>query len=112
MNNFGRNLTIWLIIGVVLLVLVNIMQDGMQKSGYEQLAFSDFLNEVESGQIADVTIKESVELGTVITGHHTGGSAFMVQAPTYPELIPDLRAKGVKIVAVPATSGMDNFWSG
>lgn len=111
MNNFGRNLTIWLIIGVVLLVLVNIMQGSANHAGHDQLAFSDFLNQVDNGQISDVTIKESEETGTTITGHYSGGKSFVVQAPTYPDLIPDLRAKGVKIAALPATSGMDNFWS-
>ncbi len=111
MTNFGKNLTLWLIIGVVLLMLFNMFQGGMQQSRFERLAFSDFLNKVDDGQVADVTIKQTPDNDITITGHYTQGGAFVVQAPQYPNLVADLHAKGVKITALPATTGMDSFWN-
>jgi len=109
-NNIGKNLTLWLVIGIVVLVLLNIFQSGMDTANHQKLSFSDFLNKVDLGQVADVTIKESPEKGTILTGHTDGGTAFMVQAPSYPDLINDLRAKGVTISALPSSSDMDSFW--
>jgi cell division protease FtsH len=110
-SSFGKNLTLWLIIGVMLLILVNVFQGDMQRAGHEELAFSDFLNAVESKRVAEVTVKESPDEGTVISGLYSGGEGnFIVQAPNYPDLVPTLREQGVKIKALPATSGMDNFW--
>ncbi len=111
MNQFGKHLTVWLIIGIVLLVLFNIFQTGLETGGYQKIAFSDFLTQVENNKIGDVAIKESLDKGTLITGHSTSGKAFMVQAPSYPNLVDKLRESGVKISAVPATTGADNFWS-
>lgn len=110
MNNFGKNLTLWLVIGVVLLVLFNIFQVGVEQGGSQKLAFSEFMNQVEAGKIADVSIKESAEKGTILTGHSDGGQVFMVQAPNYPNLVDKLRENGVKISALPASTGMDSFW--
>ncbi len=110
-NNFTKNLTLWLIIGVVVMILVNLFQGGMQNANIQKTAFSDFLNQVEAGQVGEVAIKESPDTGTTITGRYGNGSEFIVQAPTYPDLIPQLREKGVKIDALPASTGMDSFWS-
>ncbi len=110
-NNFSKNLTLWLIIGVVLMVLVNLFSGGMQNASQQKTAFSDFLNQVDAGQVNEVAIKESPDSGTTITGRYDNGTEFKVQAPTYPDLIPQLRSKGVKIDALPSSSGMDNFWN-
>jgi cell division protease FtsH len=109
-NNFSKNMTLWLIIGVVLLVLFNIFQVGVDQSGSQKLAFSEFMNQVESGKVSDVSIKESEEKGTIINGHLDNSQAFTVQAPSYPNLVDKLRENGVKISALPASTGMDSFW--
>ncbi len=110
-NNFTKNLTLWLIIGVVLMVLFNLFQGGAENKNQQETAFSDFLNQVDAGQVNEVAIKEAMDTGTTITGSYDNGTEFKVQAPTYPDLIPQLRDKGVKITALPASSGMDSFWS-
>ncbi len=111
MNNFGKNLTLWLVIGIVLLVLLNIFQTGVETGAYQKLAFSDFLNMVEQGKVVDVAVKQSEEKGTVVTGHDASGQAFMVQALNYPNLVEKLRDRNVKISVLPASTGMDSFWS-
>ena len=57
MNNFGRNLALWIIIGVLLVALFNLFQNSSTRGPQSSLAFSDFLHEVEKGAVADVTIQ-------------------------------------------------------
>lgn len=109
-NNFARNLTIWLIIGVVVMIMLNLFQGEIDNARFQQLAFSEFLNEVEAGQVKEVAIKKVPDSGTTISGALASGKEFVVQAPDYPGLVDKLRAKSVKINALPASSGMDNFW--
>ena len=113
MKNFGKNAIVWLIIGLVLLMVLNTVGNPSGPN-QEKLAFSEFLTQVEQGQVQDVSIRESREKGTMLEGHYNatkGAHSFFVQAPTYPGLIDTLRNKGVRIDALPATTDADTFWS-
>jgi uncharacterized membrane protein YhaH (DUF805 family) len=59
------------------------------------LAFSDSLNDVDSGQVADVTIH-----GNGITGHFSDGDTFSFGAPKEEDL------KGIRITVAPVPPGM------
>jgi cell division protease FtsH len=113
MPHLTRNLTIWLIIAVVLLVLFNIFQGGMETGSRDRLAFSDFIIKVNAGEVADVMIKKAQDApSTTITGHFTGnGERFVTYAPEYPGLVEVLSQKKVKISAVPDNTGMDALWN-
>ena len=108
-SNFTKNLTLWLIIAVVVIIISNLFQANVENPTVQKTAFSDFLNQLEAGQVTEVAIKEVPDLGTTLKGRYTNGSEFSVQAPTYPGLVDKLQAKGVKIQALPASSGMDSF---
>jgi cell division protease FtsH len=110
MPNITRNVTIWLIVGVVLIVMFNIFQGGMETRS--KLSFSDFVTKVDAGEVSDVTIKKSPDApSTTITGHYSGSSEpFVTYAPDYPGLVDMLQQKKVKISAAPDNSGMDAFW--
>lgn len=108
-----KNIAIWIAIMVAVLLLVNFAQGGLTAdapAGMQRLAYSDFLNKVESGEVADVVIRESGESGTKIQGHFTSGEAFALQAVSDPQLVEKLRANRVKLSAAPPSSGMDSFW--
>ena len=75
-------------------------QGSSSRQTSTDLAFSQFLAEVEAGQVQDVTIQ-----GNTITGHYTNGSAFNTYAPYDPELVKTLRAHDVQIAAVPVEEG-------
>lgn len=47
MNNFGKNLALWIIIGLLLVALFNLFQSSSTRSPQASVPFSDFLNEVE-----------------------------------------------------------------
>ncbi len=57
MNNFGKNLALWIVIGLLLVALFNLFQTSSSRGPQATLAFSDFLNDVNRGQVADVTIQ-------------------------------------------------------
>ena len=47
MNNFSKNLALWVIIGLLLIALFNLFQSPSTRGTSSNLAFSDFLTEVE-----------------------------------------------------------------
>ena len=100
MDNFGKNLALWIIIGLVLVALFQVFQGSSSRQTSTDLAFSQFMGEVESGQVQDVTIQ-----GNTITGHYTNGGAFNTYAPDDPDLVKTLRRHGVQIAAVPVEEG-------
>ena len=98
--NWGKNLMIWVAIGLLLVVLFQMFGDATTRSPQSQLAYSDFLSKVNEGQIADVTIR-----GPEVTGHTNDMQAFSTYAPEDPKLVEMLAAKGVKITAAPQDDG-------
>lgn len=74
-------------------------------SAKNELAFSDFLTSVDSGQVTDVTIR-----GNNVDGHYTDGRAFQTYAPNYPDLVGSLQQRGVRINAAPEQSGMGSIF--
>ena len=82
MNNFGKNLALWIVIGLLLVALFNLFQTSSNHGPQSTLAFSDFVNDVNRGQVADVTIQ-----GNTISGHFTDSRAFTTYAPNDPSLV-------------------------
>ncbi len=111
MQNFSKNIVVWLAALLLLMVIFNMLGSGMQQNGMTPRPFSDFLARAEAGEVADVVIRESPEDGTIIRGHFTDGEGFSTIAPTYPGLIDKLSAHNVKITAIPSESGGDVFWN-
>ena len=57
MNNLARNIIIWLIFGAALIGLFNLFQSPSSGQPANQLAYSDFVAEVEAQQIDEVLIE-------------------------------------------------------
>ncbi len=107
-----KNILLWVSIMAAILVLVSLSQGGLggdSNSSATRLAYSDFLNKVEAGEVKDVIIRESTDSGTKIQGHFNNGEAFALQAVSDPQLVSTLRKNNVKLAAAPASSGMDSF---
>ena len=90
MNTFYKNLSMWLVIGLTMILLFNLFNKPQLQ--HVDISYSDFVNSVESGAISKVTIE-----GDQITGALRGGNDFKTVAPDDSELIPMLRTKGVDI---------------
>ena len=79
MNPFYKNLALWLVISLMMVMLFQIFkQPDRAKAG---ISYSDFLTMVESGSVNQVTIQ-----GENISGMSTQGP-FKTYAPKDPELI-------------------------
>ncbi len=105
MNNFGKNLALWIVIGLLLVALFNLFQTSSNRGPQSTLAFSDFLNDVNRGQVADVTIQ-----GNTISGHFTDSRAFSTYAPNDPGLVSKLTDKGVRITAAPVDDNVPSLF--
>ena len=99
MNPFYKNLALWLVISLMMIMLFQIFKQP-DKSRLT-VSYSDFLGMVESGSVTEVTIQ-----GDDISGRSSQGP-FKTYAPKDPELIKLLRSKGVRMSAKPEE---DSSW--
>ncbi|PHK97018.1 cell division protein FtsH [Pseudoroseomonas rhizosphaerae] len=103
MNNFGRNLALWVIVALLLVALFNLFQpSSSNRQTGQQVAYSDFLNEVNGGRVRDVTIQ-----GRTLTGQLSDGRTFSTYTPEDPALVSRLTDKGVRVVAKPEESDVN-----
>ncbi|MCB6182265.1 ATP-dependent zinc metalloprotease FtsH [Leeia sp. TBRC 13508] len=88
MNNFGKNLLIWVVIGVVLMTVFN----AFSKSSADRnvVDYSAFLSDVRGGKVQSAVIEGSPFDGQTISGKRTDGSEFNTTAPFDFRLIDDL----------------------
>ena len=94
MSAFYKNLALVLLFVVVSVLIFNLFNPVGQNA--VQIPFSDVMDKISSGEVNDVTIKGAEMLGTYKTG-----KSFKTNLPEYPDLVKDLRSKGVKINAEP-----------
>ncbi|MFD1624553.1 ATP-dependent zinc metalloprotease FtsH [Azospirillum griseum] len=106
MNNFGKNLALWIIIGLLLVALFNLFQSSSTRSPQTTVPFSELLAEVDRGQVADVQIK-----GNQVSGHFTDGRSFSTFIPPEAGLVERLTNKNVRISAVPDDSNVPSLFS-
>src|ERR1700726_3182952 len=100
MNQFSRSIALWLALGLMFLLLFNMFSRQQVKEPEE--IFSDFLNQVEKGQVSKVTIQGST-IHLVVNGEH-----YKTYAPADPDLVKTLRAKNIQIEAKPSEG--DPWW--
>lgn len=101
----GKSIIVWLVVIVLLSAVMNTFNTGIQQTGHEKLAFSDFMDNVEAKRVAEVTIA-----GPNVSGVYTDGQKFSTYAPYDPTMIETLRAGGVKVVAEPQDTSANTFW--
>ena len=94
MSPFYKNLALWLIISLMMILLFNLF--NQPRSTQEKVIFSDFLAALERGEVKEVTIQ-----GQNISGRYVNRKEFRTFAPSYPDLIKALRDKDVRISAKP-----------
>jgi cell division protease FtsH len=94
LNPFHKNIAFWLIISLMMILLFNLFSRPQVKP--ETITFSQFINAVERGEIANVTIQ-----GSKVSGAFLDGRKFKLFVPEYPDLVKNLREKGVEISAKP-----------
>ncbi len=102
MSNFGRNLALWVIIALLLVLLVSVFQPGSNQHAAQQLAYSDFVGDVNAGHVRSVVIQDHN-----VSGVLTDGTSFETYTPEDPNLVTRLTGKGVEVVAKPEDSDVN-----
>ena len=95
MNPFNKNLALWIIIVLMMVMLYNIFNQQQHQNDTE-LAYSEFLTMVENDKISKVTIQ-----GDNLTAMAPDGMRYHIFAPQDNELISILRRKSIAIEAKP-----------
>lgn len=101
----GKSIIVWLVAIVLLSSVMNMFNGGATRTNHEKLAFSDFMNDVESKKVASVTIA-----GSDISGNYTDGRKFVTYAPFDPSMVETIRASGAKVSAQPEDTSANTFW--
>jgi cell division protease FtsH len=94
LNPFYKNLALWLVITLMMIMLYNLF--NQQHLAENSVSYSEFLSMVDNERVADVTIQGQELLVTDINKKH-----FKIYAPQDSDLIKILRQKGVTITAKP-----------
>ncbi len=104
--NFSRNLALWIIIALLVFALFNLFQGSPTRSPENSLAYSEFLTEVDRGEILEVTVE-----GQKITGHYRDGRNFSTTLPPNDaSYLGRLNERGVRISVAEPEEGSP-FWS-
>src|ERR687891_594633 len=103
-NNFTKNLALWVIIGLLLIALFNLFQNPSGRGPQANLGFFDFIAEGDNGRGGGVTLQ-----GQTISGHFSDGRSFSTYAPEDPNLVQRLTERGVRITAAPVDDSMPSL---
>ena len=74
MNQFYKNIALWLVISLMMILLFNLF--NKPKAVQEKLSYSDFITAVDAGKVASVTIQ-----GNDVAGKFTDGKDFKTYKP-------------------------------
>ncbi len=94
MNDLVKNLILWVVIAVVLMSVFNGFNH--QTSPTTGLSYTQFISEVKQGRVKTVHID-----GRQVEGITASGERFTTYTPDDPEMVNDLLANNVEIVASP-----------
>ena len=106
MGKFKKNFLVWLVIGFILASFYNSFIRINKNVQIQDIAFSEFLNELEKGNILDVNIK-----GDLINGNMLDGKKFKTFAPYDPSLVEKLSKQNVTINVEPVNNNKSSFFS-
>ena len=94
MNPFYKNLSLWLVITLMMIMLYNLF--NQQQLSETNISYTEFLSMVENERVSEVILQ-----GQELFVTDTNRNRFKVYAPQDPDLIKILRGKGVTIQAKP-----------
>jgi cell division protease FtsH len=94
LNNLIKNVAIWLVIALVLMTVFN--QFSARQPSQKSMDYSQFMEEVRSGNVSKVTIE-----GKLIKGVKKSGEKFMTYPPNDIWMVSDLLKNNVIVEAKP-----------
>ncbi|MEX0954341.1 MAG: ATP-dependent zinc metalloprotease FtsH [Rhizobiaceae bacterium] len=106
MNPNYRNLALWAIIAVLLIALFNLFQSPQQRGSSREVAYSEFLQQLDNGRVQSVTIS-----GERITGTYSDSNVgFQTYTPGDATLVQRLEDRGVTINVKPESDGSNSIF--
>jgi cell division protease FtsH len=100
-NSTVKTVVFWLVIVLSAFLLWQVVRTGANSQKEKPINFSEFLADVDQGKVSEVTITAQE-----VRGKFKDQSTFSSTAPAnYPDMIKDLRDKGVSINIRDVTSG-------
>ncbi len=106
-NPWTKSLLIWMAVLLGLVLFVQSIGGGRAATG-EAVAYSDFVNQVDEGNVQSVTIATSPSGNATITGKLDNGQAFRTTAPSDANVSDRLIAKGVAVQV--KAEEQSSFW--
>jgi len=106
MNDLAKNLLLWVVVAVVLMVVFQAF--GPRTAGSETLNYDQFVQQVQGDRVKEVEISAD---RTTISGERKDGSRFTTYAPEDKDMVNELITHKVAIVQAPPSSGRSIFWS-
>lgn len=107
MNSNLQKLAIWVAVLVLLAALFNLFNNPAQSRRAGEMPYSEFLSNVDSGQVTEVELAGNRINGTL----RDTATKFTTYAPQDPSLVERLRSKGVKFAARPSDDDMPSILS-
>jgi cell division protease FtsH len=105
-NSTVKTIVFWVVIAISALLLWQVIQQGRNSQKDAEINFSQFLSDVDQGNVHEVTVD-----GMQVRGKYRNGSAFHTTAPSnYPDMIKTLRDKGVVMNFRDVNSGSWPSW--
>jgi cell division protease FtsH len=99
-NSTVKTVVFWVVIALSALLLWTVIQQGRGGQKDTEINFSQFMNDVDQGNVHEVTVD-----GMQLRGKHRDGSNFHTTIPAnYPDMIKSLRDKGVAMTFRDANS--------
>src|SRR5581483_12305495 len=99
MNQVYKNLALWMVIGLIVILLFTVFSNT-QPGGQESPNFSEFLKAVDQGRVESVVIRGNLVSYTLKDSAQTHRTYIV----DYPDLVKDLKSKGVRIAVKPPDS--------
>ncbi len=99
MGNTVKNLLVWLVLALVLILAFNALQGT--KETKQQIEYSLFMQDVKAGKVDQVNIEGSVARGYEIQGVRKDKTTFSTNAPLDEQLVPSLLQNDVRVKVTP-----------
>jgi cell division protease FtsH len=105
-NSTVKTVVFWLVIVLSAFLLWQVVRQGSNGQKEASVVFSQFLSEVDQGNVKEVTIN-----GQEVHGKYKNGGLFRTTSPVnYPDMFKDLKDKGVGFEVKDVTNGSWPTW--
>ena len=99
MGNTFKSILLWVALCVGLMAAFNALTSKQENK--QQIEYSQFIQQVNNGEVANVNIEGSVVSGYLIKGERTDKTSFFTNAPLDDNLVKTLLDNKVRVNVIP-----------